>query len=46
MTYIEKLKKSYIFRMRMIKRCVKHNAQKAAQKYRDALVTEDGVFIK
>lgn len=42
---IEQIKKWDALRMRMIIRCVKHGAQKAAQRYRNAIPFENGLWI-
>lgn len=42
---IEAWRKWEILRMRMLKRCVKHNAPKAGKRYMHALTTSKGLFI-
>lgn len=43
--YIANLKKWTAIRMRMIKRCVAHNAQNSAQRYRNSIALENGLWI-
>lgn len=43
--YIEDVRKWYVLRMRMIKRCVAHKAQAAAQRYRESVPTSQGLII-
>ena len=42
---LEQIRKWNAFRMRMIVRCVAHKAQKAAQRYRNAIALTDGLWI-
>lgn len=42
---LEQIKKWNAFRMRMIRRCVSHKAQIAAQRYRDSVAFENGLYI-
>ena len=42
---LEQIKKWNAFRMRMIRRCVAHKAQIAAQRYRDSIAFENGLLI-
>lgn len=43
--YMANLKKWTDIRMRMIKRCVAHKAQVSAQRYRNSIALENGLFI-
>ena len=43
--YINAVRKWNALRMRMIVRCVAHKAQKAAQRYRDSVAFENGLYI-
>lgn len=42
---LEQIKKWNDFRMRMIRRCVAHKAQIAAQRYRDSIAFENGLYV-
>ena len=42
---LEQIRKWNAFRMRMIRRCVAHKAQIAAQRYRNAIALTDGLLI-
>ena len=42
---LEQIRKWNAFRMRMIRRCVSHKAQIAAQRYRNAIALTDGLWI-
>ena len=42
---IEQIKKWDAFRMRMIRRCVAHKAQVAAQRYRNSIAFENGLYV-
>ena len=43
--YMNAVRKWNALRMRMIVRCVAHKAQKAAQRYRNAIALTDGLWI-
>ena len=43
--YINAVRKWDALRMRMIIRCVKHKAQKAAQRYRNSIALAEGLWI-
>ena len=43
--YMANLKKWTAIRMRMIKRCVAHKAKKSAQRYRNSIAVENGLWI-
>lgn len=43
--FIRNVNKWNSLRMRMIKRCVAHKAQVSAQRYRDSIALENGLFI-
>lgn len=43
--FIANIRKWNSLRMRMIKRCVAHKAQISAQRYRDSIALENGLFI-
>ena len=42
---LEQIRKWNAFRMRMIRRCVAHKAQIAAQRYRDSIAFDNGLYI-
>ena len=42
---LEQIKKWNAFRMRMIRRCVAHKAKIAAQRYRDSVAFENGLYV-
>ena len=42
---LEQIRKWNAFRMRMIRRCVAHKAQIAAQRYRDSVAFENGLYV-
>ena len=42
---LEQIRKWNAFRMRMIRRCVAHKAQVAAQRYRDSVAFENGLYV-
>ena len=41
----DQIKKWDAFRMRMIRRCVAHKAQVAAQRYRNSIAFENGLYV-
>ena len=43
--YLKNVRKWYVLRMRMIKRCVAHKAQTAAQRYRDSIPSSQWLII-
>ena len=43
--YMANLNKWTAIRMRMIKRCVAHKAQVSAQRYRNSIALENGLWI-
>ena len=43
--YIANVKKWSNVRMRMIRRCVAHKAQVAAQRYRNSIAFENGLYV-
>lgn len=43
--YISNVKKWEALRMRMICRCVAHGAQVAAQRYRNSIAFDNGLYI-
>ena len=42
---LEQIRKWNAFRIRMIRRCVSHKAQIAAQRYRDSVAFENGLYV-